>query len=201
MFIEQIPAIFRNQRGLKWRKSHWEKKIYLTFDDGPIPEVTPWVLDLLDSYGIKATFFCVGENVVRNREVYEQILQGGHRIGNHSYNHLNGWHTEKQAYLDNIEKANEILHTDLFRPPHGWMKLCQKRAIRKKYKIILWDVITRDYNPKLPPERVLYNACHYVRNGSIVVFHDSLKTFHNLKLVLPSWIEFCLSKGYEFCLL
>ena len=187
------------RRGVKWRKSHSEKKIYLTFDDGPIPEVTPWVLDVLDKYGIPATFFCVGENVVKHPEVFADVLRRGHRVGNHSYNHLNGWHCSRKAYLENIEKADRLIHSELYRPPHGWMKSCQYRALKKKYTVVLWDVITRDYNPRLSPERVLWNACHYVRNGSIVVFHDSLKTVNTLKTVLPAWIEFCLSAGYEFC--
>ncbi len=198
MFIEQIPVIFRWRRGVKWRMSHAEKKLYLTFDDGPVPEETPWVLDLLDSYHIKATFFCVGENVSRHPELYAEILHRGHRTGNHSYNHLNGLHCNLKDYLNNVEKAAALIDSNLFRPAHGWMKPSQFRALNGRYRIVLWDVITRDYNPKRSPGKILRNACRYVRNGSIIVFHDSIKSERNMRAVLAPFIEYCLSKGYSF---
>jgi len=199
MLIEQIPYLFRGvYYGATWRKSRHEKVIYLTFDDGPIPEITPWVLDILDQYQIKATFFCVGENVMRYPEVYQDILSRGHRTGNHTYNHLRGFFKETRCYLDNVEKASQYIDSDLFRPPHGEMRRAQLKVLRKKYQVIQWDLITRDYNSKLSEEKVLSIVKRYSRNGSIIVFHDSLKAERNLRYALPKAIEFLIEKGYRF---
>jgi len=199
MIIEQLPVFFRGvYRKVTWRKDNRLKNIYLTFDDGPIPEVTPWVLDILDFYGIKATFFCVGENVWRYPEIYQEILRRGHRTGNHTYNHLRGFFTYSKRYLENVEKAASFIKSDLFRPPHGELRSYQYLRLRKKYQIIQWDVITRDYNPDLTGEQVLSIVKKYTRNGSIIVFHDSLKSERNMRYAMPKAIEYLLANGYSF---
>lgn len=199
MIIEQLPVFFRGvYRKVTWRKDNRLKNIYLTFDDGPIPEVTPWVLDILDKYGIKATFFCVGENVWRYPEIYQDILSRGHRTGNHTYNHLRGFFTRSKRYLENVEKAASYIQSDLFRPPHGELRSYQSFRLRKKYRIIQWDVITRDYNPDLTGEQVLSIVKKYARNGSIIVFHDSLKSERNMRYAMPKAIEYLQDKGYSF---
>ena len=199
MLIEQLPYFLRGiYLGATWRKDCHEKVIYLTFDDGPIPEVTPWVLDILDHYQIKATFFCVGENVMRHPDLYQEIIRRGHRTGNHTYNHMRGFFTDTPLYLENTKKAEDYIESDLFRPPHGEMRLSQFRALRKKHQVILWDVITRDYNQKLPKEKVLNIAKRYARNGSIIVFHDSLKAEKNMRYAMPRAIDFLQEEGYQF---
>lgn len=200
MLIEQPPLVYRLLfPGGYWRlPSKKDKTIYLTFDDGPIPEITPWVLDLLDTYDIKATFFCVGDNVRKYPEVYQDILARGHKVGNHTFNHIQGIKTLTKNYLKNAELASEYIDSPLFRPPHGHMRFPQFFMLRRKYKIILWDVVTRDYSNKLSPDEVLDNVKNYVRNGSIVVFHDSLKAEKNMKYALPLAIEWLKDQGYIF---
>ena len=184
--------------GIIWRKSSAKKTIYLTFDDGPIPGITPWVLDTLDNYGIKATFFCVGENVERYPDLFEQIKARGHQTGNHSYNHLRAFRTDLSGYLANVEKAGKLIGSNLFRPPHGELTIRQYQALRKKYQLVQWDVISRDYNAKLSPDEVFNIVRKNVRSGSIIVFHDSFKAERNLNTALPRSIEFCLKQGYVF---
>ncbi len=198
MLIEQLPFFLRLPKGIKWRFSHHEKKIYLTFDDGPIPELTPWVLDLLDRYGIKATFFCVGENVSRFPQLYEDILRRGHRTGNHTFNHMKVSSVCFKDYLDNVEKAAKLIDSDLFRPPHGFLNFRLYIRLRHKYRIIQSDVVPRDYYRKLTPQQVLRKACRYVRNGSVVVFHDSLKAQPNMQWALPRFLDYCIAQGYSF---
>ena len=200
MLIEQPPLVYRLLfPGGYWRlPSKNEKVIYLTFDDGPIPELTPWVLDLLDKYNIKATFFCVGDNVRKYPEIYQDVLDRGHKVGNHTFNHIQGIRTFTRNYLKNTEQASKYIDSPLFRPPHGHMRLPQFFMLRRKYKIILWDVVTRDYSNRLKPEDVLDNVKNYARNGSIVVFHDSLKAEKNMKYALPLAIEWLKEQGYVF---
>lgn len=199
MLIEQLPLFFRRIYGkVLWRKDSDKKVIYLTFDDGPIPEVTPWVLDVLDQYEVKATFFCVGENVWRHPDLYQEILRRGHRTGNHTYNHLRGFLTKTDQYLENIEKAAKYIDSDLFRPPHGDLWRKQYLALNKKYQIVQWDLITRDYNKKLRGDQVLNIVKQHARNGSIVVFHDSLKAEQNMKYALPRSLAYLKSEGFSF---
>ncbi|MEG1616091.1 MAG: polysaccharide deacetylase family protein [Bacteroidales bacterium] len=199
MLIEQPPYLFRMFfTEAFWRIQGKKRCVYLTFDDGPIPEVTPWVLDLLDRYGIKATFFCVGENVQRNPDLFRDILNRGHRVGNHTMNHIQAPGYSVKSYLQNVAKANELIHSNLFRPPHGWMKRPQALALKRHYRLIMWDVVTRDYSKKLNGEQVFKNVRRYARNGSIIVFHDSLKAEKNLRYALPKSIEWLLEQGYEF---
>lgn len=199
----QFPRIFRPFFGknIHWRIKTSSKVIYLTFDDGPVPKVTPQVLDILDQYGWKATFFCVGENVSKYPELYAEILKRGHRTANHTFNHLKGFGIATEDYIANIEKASELIDSNLFRPPHGQITPRQIRALRNKYQIVMWDVITHDYNKKLAPERVFQNVKKFLRAGSVVVFHDSVKAKKNVLEALPMAIEFWKSKGYDFRLL
>lgn len=202
MFIEQPPLILRAlYPGAIWRMNPQEKAVYLTFDDGPIPLITPWVLDLLDRYQIKATFFLVGDNVRKHPEEYMMILERGHRVGNHTFNHIRGFEYDSRAYLENAEQANRLINSDLFRPPHGHMKMKQYYKLRNRYKIIMWDLVTCDYSKRLDGPQVFGKLKRYVRNGSIITFHDSLKAEKNMKYALPRSIEWLLAEGYEFKLL
>ena len=199
MFIEQPPQFIRRLYPRAcWRMNASEKSVYLTFDDGPIPEVTPWVLDVLDTYHIKATFFMVGDNVRKHPDEYKMVVERGHRIGNHTYNHLKGIEELTERYIANIDKADCYLSTDLFRPPHGLMRMGQYRALSERYRIIMWDLVTRDYNPKLNGRQILRKVKQYARNGSIITFHDSLRSVHNLHYALPRAIEWLMQEGYEF---
>ncbi|MCD7972805.1 MAG: polysaccharide deacetylase family protein [Candidatus Azobacteroides sp.] len=203
MLIEQPPFLYRALfPGVIWRiPSATGKQVFLTFDDGPIPEVTPWVLDELDKYGIKATFFCVGDNVRKYPDVYREIITRGHVTGNHTYHHLQGWKTFTKKYLHNVNKADELIGSGLFRPPHGHIRFLQLASLLNKYNIIMWDVVTRDYSKRMTGQRVFENVKKYSRNGSIIVFHDSLKAEDKLKYALPRSIEYLLKEGYTFKLL
>ena len=195
----QFPDVLRPFMGkLLWRKSSSEKVIYLTFDDGPVPEVTPLVLDLLDEYNLKATFFCVGENVEKYPGIYNEVLRRGHKTGNHTFNHLKGVSVSTEEYIANVEKAAKSIESKLFRPPYGRLKSKQRKALKAGYEIVMWDVITYDYNSNLSPITIMQNIKRYSRNGSLVVFHDSVKAERNMLTVLPLAIEYWNSKGYRF---
>ncbi|HRF67869.1 MAG TPA: polysaccharide deacetylase family protein [Muribaculum sp.] len=200
MFIEQPPLLYRILfPEAVWRiKRKKRKVIYLTFDDGPIPEVTPWVLDVLDYYNIKATFFSVGDNVRRHPELLEEIKKRGHSWGNHTMNHLQGFKVASRNYLRNIKEADNLIDSNLYRPPHGIMRWSQAKVIKDHFNIIMYDLVTRDYSKKLNGEQVLNNVKKFARNGSIVVFHDSLKAERNLRYALPRAIEWLKEQGYEF---
>lgn len=194
----QFPRILRPFFGKTiWRKTPSEKVIYLTFDDGPVPEVTPQVLDILDTYGWKATFFCVGENVQKHPELYNEILLRGHKTGNHSFNHLKGFNYSIEEYTANIKKAANYIDSNLFRPPYGRITRKQIKALETDYQIIMWDVITHDYNKNLSNDEVFRNVTKHLRKGSIVVFHDSVKAKEHVLAVLPKAIEFWNEKGYR----
>jgi len=199
MLIEQPPRVLRMlYPSALWRIHPESRAVYLTFDDGPIPEVTPWVLDLLDKYNIKATFFMVGDNIRKHPEEFEMVKSRGHKLGNHTFNHLKGFEFSAKDYMANVDKANEYLQTDLFRPPHGHMTAAQYFELKKKYRIVMWDLVTRDYSNKLNERQVFANVRHYARNGSIITFHDSLKSEKNMKYALPRSIEWLRDEGYEF---
>lgn len=172
--------------------------MYLTFDDGPVPEVTPWVLDTLDSYGVKATFFMVGDNVRRHPELLEEIKRRGHSYGNHTMHHVQGMKVTTRNYMRDLTEADALIDSPLFRAPHGIMRWAQAAAIKNHYNIIMYDLVTRDYSAKLSPERVLANVKRYARNGSIIVFHDSKKAERNMRYALPRAIEWLKEQGYEF---
>ena len=172
------------------------KAVYLTFDDGPIPEVTPKVLAILDHYHVKATFFMVGENIDKHPDVFVQVQKAGHTIGNHTYNHLKGWNYSTKEYLANVAKFPK--HTKLMRPPYGKATLRQRRALHKMgYQLIYWDVLTQDYNPTKTPENMLRRIQRETRPGSIINFHDSLKSNERMLAVLPQAIEWLIQQGYE----
>ena len=200
MLIEQPPLLYRILfPEAMWRiKRKKQRVVYLTFDDGPIPEVTPWVLDTLDKYGIKATFFMVGDNARRHPWLVEEIKKRGHSYGNHTMHHLQGLKVSKVRYMRDITEANKYIDSALFRPPHGLMRPSQAQAIKNRYNIVMYDLVTRDYSYKLKGEEVLKNVKKYARNGSIIVFHDSLRAENNLKYALPRAIEWLKDNGYEF---
>lgn len=192
---------------------HWDipnndNSVYLTFDDGPIPQVTPWVLSELEKHNAKATFFCIGENIHKHPAIFQQVLQSGHTIGNHTFNHLNGWNTPVLTYLQNIQKCQQTIEEHslinkndilLFRPPYGKIRPKQSRFLRKKgYKIIMWDVLSADYDINLTKEKCLENVIKNVQSGSIIVFHDSIKAFPRLEYVLPRVLKHLKENGFNF---
>jgi len=196
------PQILRKlYKGSVWRMDQNEQMVYLTFDDGPVPELTPWVLDVLEKYDIKATFFCVGDNITKHPEVFQRIINEGHQVGNHTYNHLKGWKTTNAVYFDNINKCQVLTHTDLFRPPYGRITKSQYKQLLSSYRIVFWDVLSYDYDALVSPEKCLNNCLKYTRNGSIIVFHDSIKAQKNLKFALPHYIEHFLKLNYKFATL
>ena len=199
MFIEQPPLILRwlYPRAF-WRMDKNEKAVYLTFDDGPIPEITPWVLDLLDKYNIKATFFFGGRQCAQASQGIPDDCRTRTSFRKSYFNHIRGFEYRSKNYLANTDKANELIHTNLFRPPHGHMRWMQYMVLRHKYQIVMWDLVTRDYSNKLNGKQVLRKVKHYVRNGSIITFHDSIKAEKNMKYALPRAIEWLLEQGYEF---
>lgn len=205
MYLHFIPAPVQWWlSGYTWHRDRKEKIIYLTFDDGPVPEVTPFVLRTLEDYGAKATFFCVGDNVRQHSGILAQTLRAGHRIGNHTFNHLNGWNTPGNRYLQNVQKCQEALppagtsRKSLFRPPYGRIRPSQARALRSAYELIMWDVLSADFDSSLSPEQCLEKSIRYTRPGSIIVFHDSYKAFPNLQWVLPRYLRHFSSLGYRF---
>jgi peptidoglycan-N-acetylglucosamine deacetylase len=180
-----------------------EKVVYLTFDDGPNPIATPFVLQQLKAYNAAATFFCIGKNVLEHTQIFEQLLAEGHAVGNHTHNHLNGWKVPAEQYLTNVAQAAKLIPTNLFRPPYGKITKQQAKNIpaalnRKDAKIIMWDVLSADFDRSLLPEQCLQNVLKNVATGSVVVFHDSEKAFKNLQYALPKVLEELSSKGYEF---
>ena len=206
-----------------WKIATEEKTLYLSFDDGPIPEVTPWVLQQLKKYNAGATFFCIGDNIKKHPEIFQMLVSEDHSTGNHTFNHLNGWKTSSETYLKNSFLAEEAIragsespiekrrenkekrkeskpgNVKLFRPPYGKMTGRQARHLQQRdYRIIMWDVLSRDYNKNLSPEKCFRNVVKHTRPGSIIVFHDSLKAEKNLRAVLPRILEYYSSKGYEF---
>ncbi|MBN1116058.1 MAG: polysaccharide deacetylase family protein [Bacteroidales bacterium] len=190
--------IIRLYKSLIWHGKRDKKVIYLTFDDGPTPLITKKVLDILDGFGAKATFFCLGRNVERNPELCIEILNKGHTIGNHSYSHLKGWRTPVKEYVRDVELAAQLIDSKLFRPPYGRIRQLQSKILIKRYRIIMWDVLSHDYNQKLPAKMCLRNVIRSTKNGSIVVFHDSVKASKNLFEVLPKFLEHFINVGYSF---
>ncbi|WP_017258772.1 polysaccharide deacetylase family protein [Pedobacter arcticus] len=255
-FLTKTPYLLKKfyPKQLIWNKSRAEKVIYLTFDDGPIPIVTPWVIKTLKNFNAKATFFCIGDNITKHPEIFEQLKADGHTIGNHTFNHLKGWKTDDETYLANFLKCQELTQTNLFRPPYGRIKKSQiekilnngyqvasieyqddlkgqessikyqddlqiqessikyqddlqspytlnpkpQTSIKPHISIIMWDVLSGDFDPSLKPEKCLRNVLNYTENGSVVVFHDSLKAWDRLEFVLPKVLEVWRDEGFEF---
>jgi peptidoglycan-N-acetylglucosamine deacetylase len=194
-----IRAIY--PKGLIWHVPTSNREIFLTFDDGPVPEVTPLVLKILKKYNVKATFFCVGENVQKYPEVFELLHKEGHATGNHTFHHVKAWKTDFSVYLSEVELCNEYVKSKLFRPPHGQINRKLASQLRKDYKIIMWSALTGDYDKKLTGEQCLDNAIRNTRPGSIIVFHDSIKAQDRLEYALPLYIEYCFEEGYSFKIL
>ncbi len=202
MYLVRPPYLLKKIYPIAiWRKDATQQKIYLTFDDGPVPIVTPWILDVLKNAAIKASFFCVGENVVKHPKIYQRILNEGHVVGNHTFNHLDGWKTHTTDYIQNVERCAEVVNSKLFRPPYGRLKKSQLKIINQQSTIVMWDVLSGDYDKNTSPEQCLKNVCDTVRNGSIIVFHDSIKAQKNVEYALPRFIEYAKANGFEFGLL
>ncbi|WP_426325917.1 polysaccharide deacetylase family protein [Pedobacter sp. R-06] len=222
MYLIKSPLLLKwYYPSLLWNKSRTEKVIYLTFDDGPIPNVTDFVLKTLKVFNAKATFFCIGDNIVKHPEVFERVKNDGHAIGNHTFNHLKGWKTDNETYLQNTLKCQELTQTNLFRPPYGRIKKSQIKSLKSEVRspksifqnqqsdlglktidsglnIVMWDVLSGDFDTKLSPEKCYQNVIKHTENGSIIVFHDSLKAFDRLSYALPKVLAYFAEKGFTF---
>ncbi|TAE39850.1 MAG: polysaccharide deacetylase family protein [Runella slithyformis] len=204
LFLHKSPRLLRAfYSEFVWNKPTDEKIIYLTFDDGPIPDITEWVLQQLDDYQAKATFFCIGDNIQKHPRVMDEVLKRNHSIGNHTFNHLNGWKTENQLYVQNVTACQEILPvpTNLFRPPYGRIKLSQARPLLSMHQVVMWDVLTGDFERYLSPERCLEKTLEHTTAGSIVVLHDSQKAWKNMSYVLPRTLQHFSELGFKFAAL
>ncbi len=206
LWIKTNPIIKNIFSNYVWTIPNDEKKVFLTFDDGPTPEITEWVLAHLKKYNFKATFFCIGNNIEKHPELFNQLIVDGHAIGNHTFNHVKGWNTPNKTYLKEVEKCEGMIQhysinqnlSKLFRPPYGKIKPLQSRKLRKLgYKIIMWDVLSADYKQTITKEKCLENVIKNVESGSIIVFHDSIKAFPNLEFVLPKTLQFLSENGYQ----
>ena len=199
MYLVKTPQLIQNLfPNFTWRIPTKEKVLYLTFDDGPIPQVTPWVLEQLAAYDAKATFFCVGDNINKHPEVFQQVRAAGHAVGNHTYNHLNGWLTDNIPFFHNVRHGANLTHSVLFRPPYGRLKRKQAQFLQRHYRIVMWDVLSGDFDPTISPEQCLHNVIDNAQEGSIVVFHDSLKAEDKLRYVLPKVLQYFATEGYTF---
>jgi peptidoglycan/xylan/chitin deacetylase (PgdA/CDA1 family) len=215
MYLVKSPLLLKwFYSALIWNKSRSKKIVYLTFDDGPIPNVTDFVLNTLKSFEAKATFFCIGDNITKHPEVFANVKNAGHAIGNHTFNHLKGWKTNDETYMANFLQCQQLTHSNLFRPPYGRIKKSQIKKLRTVYsaqftnlnpqttntdlQIIMWDVISYDFDARLSPEKCYQNVIRNTKNGSIIVFHDSLKAFDRLQYALPKTLKYLSEKGYQF---
>lgn len=199
MFIAETPALLKNLYSeLVWSIDTEQKEVFLTFDDGPTEQHTYWILEQLRAFDARATFFCVGKNVEQYPEQYKAILADGHQVGNHTYDHLKGWDANDMTYMRSVLKCDQLVDSDLFRPPYGRIKKSQIRRLKGRYRIIMWDVLSGDYSPKLSGEKCLENVVQSVKKGSIIVFHDSIKASANLYQTLPGVLEYFAAEGYRF---
>ena len=202
MYLVKTPFWLRLiYPSLVWKKLNDLNKIYITFDDGPIPIVTDFVINTLKMYEAPATFFCIGDNIRKHPEVFQRLKEAGHRIGNHTFNHLKGWDTDDDVYLDNIRDCAALVRSDLLRPPYGRIRKSQIGRLKEAFpnmQIIMWDVLSGDFDQQLSPEKCLENVIKHTRPGAIIVFHDSLKAFDRLEYVLPRALKIWKDKGYVF---
>jgi peptidoglycan/xylan/chitin deacetylase (PgdA/CDA1 family) len=190
-----IQSLFPN---FFWRVPENDKTLYLTFDDGPIPHVTSWVLEQLEAFNAKATFFCVGDNIRKHPGVFQEVLDKGHAVGNHTFNHLNGWVTDNLHYFHNVRRCASMVKSELFRPPYGRLLPSQAQFLQRHYQVVMWDILSGDFDPKISKEQCLANVVNYAKEGSIVVLHDSLKAREKLEYVLPKILEHFSALGYTF---
>ncbi|MGC4057460.1 MAG: polysaccharide deacetylase family protein [Chitinophagaceae bacterium] len=200
MYFVKPPALLKRlfPADLTWKKESHDT-VYLSFDDGPHPVATPFVLDQLDAFHAKATFFCIGKNVSLHPDIYHRILVGEHSVGNHTQNHLNGWKTSTDIYLKNVRSATSTIDSTLFRPPYGKIKKAQAAAIQKQgYEIVMWDILCGDFDTDLSPEQCWQNIRRHIRPGAIVVFHDSAKAWERMRYALPLTLDYCRSQNWKF---
>lgn len=199
MYLAKTPRVVQAVLpNYTWHIPTSEKALFLTFDDGPVPEETPWVLDTLQRFGAKATFFCVGDNVRKHPSIYQRILAEGHAVGNHTFNHLNGWRTHNINYFKNVQRCGQMVSSTLFRPPYGSLKPSQAKSLKNRYRIVMWDVLSGDFDPKISPEKCLQNVLDNVNPGSIILFHDSLKAEERMRYALPKVLEKLTGEGWKF---
>ncbi len=205
LFTKTSPLLAAVYRECLWKVNTEEKLLYLTFDDGPIPEITPIVLDELKKWNARATFFCIGKNIEANPEIFQRIMDEGHSIGNHTFNHLNGWSSNDKDYFENIAQCEAVLNakcgmrtTKLFRPPYGKLKPSQYTKLKKEYKLVMWDVLSFDFDLKMAEEKVLENVLENAEEGSVIVMHDSLKAKPKVEFALPKILEHFTEKGFKF---
>ncbi len=199
MYFVKTPRFFQRLfPALTWQIPTKEKSLFLTFDDGPTPHITPWVLRQLAKYEAKASFFMLGENAARYPHIYHKVKEAGHSIGSHGYKHLSGWNTDDEEYFRNATKCNRQLSTTLFRPPYGRLKPKQVNFLAQRYRIIMWDVLSGDFDSKITPDQCLSNVLQHAESGSIVVFHDSAKARENLYYSLPKVLEYFAARSYTF---
>ncbi len=198
MFKYTIPHVIKSlYPSCTWKVNTRDKVLFLTFDDGPHPTVTPWVLQQLLAYNAKATFFCVGDNVRKFPDTYRQIIEANHAPGNHTMHHLNGWKTPNDKYFENVSLGAGFIQSHLFRPPYGRIRFSQLQQLKKQYKVVMWSKLSRDYAPDLNIQESLH-AMKQVQNGDILVFHDSEKAFENLRQLLPSLLDYYTKQGFTF---
>lgn len=199
MMMIKIPKWFQFLfPSIQWRFKKKEKVIYLTFDDGPTKELTNWIVDELNKFDAKATFFCIGKNIERFPENLQYVSENGHQIGNHSYSHLSGWNTPTKKYINDIDRCQNLTGTKLFRPPYGRISPSQISKLKKKYKIIMWDINSWDFDQKISPINTFNKLASKIDKGSIVLFHDNLKSEKNLRILLPKILSHFSQKGYAF---
>lgn len=199
MYLTKTPGIVKPlSSDLIWDIKTREKELFLSFDDGPEPEVTPEILEVLQSYKAKASFFCIGKNVENHPDIYQRILDEGHSVGNHTFNHEKGWDTTLMTYLRSVAQCSQYVKSNLFRPPYGRIRRNQAAALRRKYHLIMWDVLSADFDAEVNPQKCLDNVVKNARSGSIIVFHDSLKCKENVLYALPRVLQIFGSEGYKF---
>ncbi|MCX6225465.1 MAG: polysaccharide deacetylase family protein [Bacteroidia bacterium] len=198
LFVKPPGWIRKISSSMIWRIPVEEPVLFLTFDDGPVPELTEWILEELQKYGARATFFCVGENVKKNPEVYAKILEAGNAVGNHTFSHLNSYRTGLRRFVKDVYKARKVIDSRLVRPPYGRIRPWAARILMPRFRIVLWDVLSMDYDRELEPRMVMYNVVSKARPGSIIVFHDNLKARKNLEYALPRVLDHYSRAGYKF---